>query len=60
MKLNADLILSESDTKTINVGNFSISVNFKTLALEKLLGVAFDNKTFFQSHRENLIKLQGK
>ena len=56
MKLNADLILSESDTKTINVGNFSI----KSTKIEKLLGVAFDNKTFFQSDRENLIKLQGK
>ena len=54
MKLNLDkhnLILSNSDIKAVNVGNFTI----KSSKGENLLGVSFDNKTNCQSHIENLL-----
>ena len=53
MKLNPDkfhLILSHSDIKPTNVGNFTIE-NIKS---EKLLGATFDFKTNLKSHLENL------
>ena len=57
MKLNHDncqLVLNDSDIKTVNVGNFTC----KNTKSEKLLGVIFYNKTYFQSQINNLCSRQ--
>ena len=53
MKLDPDkcyLVSSDSDIEIINVGNCTI----KSIKSEKLLGVTSDNKSYFQSHIEQL------
>ena len=57
MKLNHDycqLVLNDSDIKTVNVGNFTC----KNTKSKKLLGVTFYNKTYFQSQINNLCSRQ--
>ena len=59
MKLNPDkchLVLKDTNIKTINVDSIAIKSNKS----EKLLGVAFDHKSNFQRHIENLCSMASK
>ena len=59
MKINADkchLLVSTNNTVKINIGNFDIT-NSKS---EKLLGVKFRHKLYFDDHISELCKKAGR